>query len=24
VVKCMSTGRLEDRFTEQLKKELGL
>ena len=24
VVKCMSTGRLEDRFTELLKKELGL
>ncbi len=24
VVKCMSTGRLEERFTEQLKKELGL
>lgn len=24
VVKCMSTGRLEDRFAEQLKKELGL
>lgn len=24
VVKCMSTGRLEDRFAEQLRKELGL
>ena len=24
VVKCLSTGRLEERFTEQLKKELGL
>ena len=24
VVKCLPTGRLEDRFAEQLKKELGL